>query len=295
MPDALFLGGLVGGFSLWTRAWTDAECAAFESGTDAADFADRSGLVYDLPLDADAVEAHSGATVTIAGSPAPYTGTIPPLADPPSTAPGLAAGWPKISPCRQLVGFLMADDGSVAAVSSVPGTPTLTLDGTTVIDLAGPLYAASDGGNFVAFPVDPAPVSFTLDDPDATLTGSGWASWAGTPNVLLGGSLRYSETPTDTALYSFSGLTPGDYRISVNALTASSTTDAQYSCDDGTLAAQVLHDDPTAPTANRYDFARDGIAYCRLGKVTVSGTTLDVTVSNAAGRASSTSTRSAST
>lgn len=286
--------GLIDRYSVWSRAWTAAEIAAFRADPDVAKFADKSGLVYDLPLDADTVERHSGAAVTVVGSPKPFAGALPAVAAAPTPPPPVArirAGWPKISPDRGLITFLVesSSDSADAPIASVESA-ALVVDGTTV-PLVNPIYSGSSYDNVVSFPLNHAPRVRIVDGADAgcTLAGKGWAAWdefGKYSAVFFGAKVHRTATAADAATYAFAGLTPGTYTLSIVPASNAdgNTTDAAYSCDDGVLAAQVLHHDQTAPNVPQEDRLDLGHHWHDLGTVRVSGTTLAVTLTNAAGK-----------
>ena len=133
----------------------------------------------------------------------------------------------------------------------------------------------------LVFRVLPAPSSWTLDDGSAGYsTSGGWNTYTG---AGAQGDFSYKSVGSGagTATWTLSGLTPGDYLVSVTWQAYSNrASDAPYTVLDGSTAlGTVTMDQRVAPVG----FVEDGVAWQDLGVYQLTGDTLVVRLTDDAG------------
>jgi hypothetical protein len=189
----------------------------------------------------------------------------------------------KISPSGNVL--VLETDSAVTGVN--PGIALLCNGITT--SMANPVYQGEYP--WCWFPLSEQKFAI-VDDSDAafTATGPGWSSMpvADTgQGVARFEAIHVTAGASDTATYHFSGLIPGTYRISAilgQLYGPDRTTHASYTVRDGSnVLATVAIDQTKEPS---FDWAA-GYRFMDLcgpaQPVTITGTTLTVTVANAAG------------
>jgi hypothetical protein len=129
--------------------------------------------------------------------------------------------------------------------------------------------------------VPPAPVITIIDNGDAGYSAvGGWKTYTG---AGMQGDFDYKkvDSGTATAEWTLSGLTAGDYRVSVTwEAYKNRAEDAAYTVLDGATAlGTVAFDQRQVPA----DFVEDGVAWQDLGTYQISGSSLTVELSDQAG------------
>ena len=204
--------------------------------------------------------------------------------------------WPKISPCGNILAVLYDVAGSPGSyatgmtqnpqpVANAPPSvapPTIAINGGSPITPTNMLIWGPYGVVEWALNTN----DFRgIDDTDAgcVKTGSGWSEQTSDHSGLYyGGSYGYSPTASDYATYTFTGCTPGRYQVSASVQwDPSYTTHAQYLVQDGGTTVGTYAVDQTQTPS--FDRAYQNIRFMDLGIVTMTGTTMTVTLSNAAG------------
>ncbi len=205
--------------------------------------------------------------------------------------------WPKVLPSGNVVAMLYDVAGSPGTpasglnqnpqpVANAPASmspPSISINGGAPIALSNPVYWSQNYG-VIWWPLNTNDFR-GIDDTDSSCVkvGSGWAIQSSDPTgMYYGGSYGYSATGSDHAIYTFNNCKSGRYQISASVQwDPSYTTHAQYLVKDGATTVGTFAVDQTQTPS--FDRAYQGIRFLDLGIVTMTGTTMTVTLSNAAG------------
>jgi hypothetical protein len=175
-----------------------------------------------------------------------------------------------------------------ASTIPVGGSTTFTvrLDAAAVGSYSGTVSIGTNDAdenpfNFaVTGTVAAAPVVQIMDNGDAGFTTAG--NWTPYPGQGYQNDIHYAAAGSgaDTASWTFSGLSPGQYRVSATWSTSSNrATNAPYTVFDGASPlSTVLFNQELAPN----DLTDSGAAWEDLGSFPISGSTLVVRLTNAA-------------
>jgi uncharacterized protein (DUF1800 family) len=183
---------------------------------------------------------------------------------------------------------------NVPAFTIAPGasaTFTVALNSATAGTFSGPVSFQTNvtGKNPFTFNVtgtvvSPPSVRYLDDTSAGFAVSSGWTTGFTTPGdsgvVPFQGSLAYAPagTGTETATYTFTGLEPGQYRVSATWPGYSSdANNTPYTVYDGTTAAGTIQVDQTVDSAG---FTDGSSAWQDLGIFTITGPTLVVKVTD---------------
>jgi hypothetical protein len=129
-----------------------------------------------------------------------------------------------------------------------------------------------------------------IDDLDSggvfTKTGSGWNQLTGYDTgqhdrIFYANSCVFTTDPAATATFTFTGVLPGEYRISVPSLHGNAvyTSDALLTVYDNTSSVATIHvNQKTSP--DPWNFTENQYRWANVGTATVASTTLKVVFSN---------------
>jgi hypothetical protein len=159
----------------------------------------------------------------------------------------------------------------------------VTITGTTLtvqLSDAANEFVIADAVRIDAFPTAPAPGAMFIDEGDAGYADTGW----NTSTVMEGrlNDVRYQRAGdgSQTATWTFSGLTPGNYTVAATwSAHPNRATNAPFTILDGTggsVLEIMRRDQQVAPD----DFFDNGSNWENLAVVTITGNTLVVQLSN---------------
>jgi hypothetical protein len=220
---------------------------------------------------------------------------------PPSPPSRVRPGWPKVSPCRELIGFVLEDiAGTYAPFTSLSESPTCTVDGSpltlddrlsrTQVDHGNGSVNSSYITPILAYPVRPAAIRVIADDADASFAHAGtWTlDFADTDTTndheYCGTGFSFSNSDGATATWTLPGLVAGDYKLYgmwQDRTGGSRSTDARYVVkqDASTIMAAVSVDQGVPAT---HDEVGGGLRWQHIGDFAYTAGTCTVILANVA-------------